>query len=113
LEQIVADDNLLRRIPIDPNYIKPDNSMSSLAFKPRSVDANSLSVDLERLTTHEKAILDRARFRLCRLQASVPLNLGFACVHNPTIDNPAHTLIQGAFTKQVCRTLAGHASFIL
>lgn len=113
MEVITSEDGLLRRIIIDPSYIKPDNTITSLAFKPRRVDVDGLSVDLERLTTASASIVDRTRFRLARIRASVPLSLGLSCVHAPKADNPAHTLIQGAFTNSTCRQLASSASFVV
>lgn len=113
VETIRPEDGLLRRAPLFlPNYIKPDNSISSLAFKPRKTDKDGLSVDLERLTTHQAAILDRLKFRLARLAAAVPLSIGLTCIHSPTDDNRAHSLIQGNFTKAVCRQLAAAAQLL-
>lgn len=113
MEVITGEDYLLRRVVIDPSYIKPDNSISSFAFKPRAIDTDGLSVDLERLTTYEKAILDRTKFRLARLQASLPPALGLTCLHAPKEDNEAHCLLQGTFSNSVCRTLARNASFVV
>ena len=112
VETINPEDGLLRRVLIDPSYIKPDGSISSLAFKPRKADTDGLSVDLERLTTHQKAIVDSVKFRLARLIAQVPLNLGLTCVHDPREGNAAHSLIQGKFTSGVCRKLASAAKLL-
>jgi len=113
MEVITNSDGLLRRIIIHPSHIKPDNTISSFAFKPRKVDVDGLSVDLERLTTPEVAIVDRTKFRLARLQASVPLSLGLICIHTPKTDNPAHSLIRGNFTQSMCRQLASSAIFVI
>jgi hypothetical protein len=113
VEIITTEDGLLRRIVIHPDYIKPDQTITSFAFKPRKVDVDGLSVDLERLTTPEDAILDRTKFRLARLKASIPLSLGLACVHDPKADCPAHSLIQGDFTSSVRRQLALAATFVI
>ena len=111
-ETIVPDDGLLRRILIEPNFIKPDNKITSFAFKPRRIDKDSLSVDLERLTTHRDAIQNRKKFRLSRLRASIPLSIGLACIHSPTTEDPAHSLIQGNFTNSVCKKLATAAELL-
>jgi hypothetical protein len=76
METITTKDGLLRRVVIHPSYIKPNQKITSFAFKPRKVDVDGLSVDLERLTTPEVAIIDRTKYRLARLQASVPMSLG-------------------------------------
>lgn len=106
IETIGQDDGLLRRIPISPSYIKPDNSISSFAYTPRKIDIDGLSVDLEKLTTHEVAIQDRRKFRLGRLVAGVPISLGLTCRHSPLENNQAHSLIQGNFTKSIRKRLA-------
>jgi len=114
VEIIRPTDGLLRRIPTyDPSYFKPDNRISSLAFKPRKIDTDGLSVDLERLTTHQKAVFDHRKYRLARLEAAIPFYLGLNCIHAPQGTNPAHSLIQGDFTKQICRQLASSASLIV
>ena len=112
-EEINREDFLLRRLPIQPQYFRDDNSISSLAFKPRKVDVDGLSVDLERLTTHAEAILDRTRFRLCRVQASVPFDLGLECIHSPKPEEPAHSLVRGNFSTQVRRTLSNSAVLLV
>jgi hypothetical protein len=113
METITTEDGLLRRIITDPNYIKPNLRITSLAFKPRKIDVDGLSVDLERLTTPEVVIIDRTKFRLARLQASVPMSLGLNCVHAPREENYAHSLIQGNFTNSICRQLALAATFVI
>ncbi|MFH0991178.1 MAG: hypothetical protein V1799_14305 [bacterium] len=113
IEVIAENDGLLRRIILDPSYIKPDNTISSFAFKPGKRDVDGLSVDLERLTTPDVAIIDRTKYRLARFEASVPLSLGLACLHAPRCDNPAHSLIQGNFTTSIRRQLASAATLVL
>lgn len=113
METITTEDGLLRRIIINPSYIKKNRQITSLAFKPRKVDVDGLSVDLERLTTPEDVIIDRTKFRLARLQASVPMALGLNCIHAPREDNIAHSLIQGHFTTSICRQLALAATFVI
>lgn len=112
IETIRPDDGLLRRITVAPNFIKPDNTITSFAFKPRKTDVDGLSVDLERLTTHENAIQDRRKFRLARFVAQVPFSLGLSCIHSPSDTDQAHALIQGEFTNPVCRKLATAAALL-
>lgn len=106
-------DGLLRRIIIHPSYIKADNKMTSFAFKPRkNADYDGISVDLERLTTYQVAIKDKNKFRLARLEASIPMSLGLECVHAPIAGNYAHSLIKGNFTASICRRLANSARIV-
>lgn len=61
-DQVFQTDTLLRRVSsTDPNYIRDDGTLTSLAFKPRKSDTDGVSVDIERLTTHEKAVVDREK----------------------------------------------------
>lgn len=100
------DDRLLRRVIFtDPRYVKPDGSVSSFAFTLRR-DEDGLSVDIQRLTTYEKAIQDRTKYRLYALEAGIPRNLGLECIYDPVEGNDAHALIKGKFTKPISRRLA-------
>lgn len=105
-------DKLLRRVPFtNPSYIKPDGSITSLAFKLKKHE-NGLSVDIERRTTYDRSVLDRTRFRLYRLEAAFPRSLGLECLHDPLPDNEAHALITGEFTDAVSRRLARCAELV-
>ena len=88
-------DRLLRRVPFtDPMYIKSDGSLSSFAFTPRKED-RGLSVNIEKLTTYEKSILNVRRFRLYFHHARKYRDLGLECQHDPELDNYAHALVLG------------------
>jgi hypothetical protein len=94
--EILDNDNLFRRVPMyNPNCIKPDGSATSFAFKTKR-NEDGLSVDLEKLTTVEKSILDSSKFAL------FSINVGYVrqvepdkmdIEYNPTDDNLAHCLI--------------------
>ena len=116
--QIGNEDFLLRRIPISPNYIKPDSSVSSFAFSLRKGE-DGISVDLERLANPEVSILDRTRFRLARINAGYirnEINDGLDCIHNPLPENYAHSLITsntGKISDPKSRAMAREAEIIL
>ena len=105
--QIFDTDFVLRRVPTFlPNYVKEDGSISSLAFAKKR-DEDGLSVDLERLSSFEKATLNDKRFRLMKINVGLirnNINDGLDVLHNPienhpTIpDNDAHCLIIGHIT---------------
>jgi len=69
-EQVLDIDDLLRRvIYVHPNYVRPDQTVTSFAFTPRKINGiaeEGLSVDISRFTTYEASIKDRARYRLIR-----------------------------------------------
>jgi len=113
-EQILIheSDRLLRRIQfLDPNFIKPDGTPSSASFSLRKGE-NGLSVDLERLTTYEKSITDRFKFRLFSIEASETKSMGLDNQHDPQLENYAHTLIIGNFSRSISRKLASMAKRI-
>lgn len=90
MQEINNEDTLLRRVPFTiPHYIKEDGSLTSLVFTPKK-DEDGLSVDIERLTTHEKSILDRTKFRLYGIKAKIPREAGLECVYDPVEGNDAH-----------------------
>lgn len=100
--QIYDEDNVLRRVPtFIPNYIKPDGTVSSLAFRLRKGE-DGLSVDLERLSSFSKATLGRNDFRLLKVnvgQIRNDINDGIDVILDPIEDNEAHSLITGNITK--------------
>lgn len=101
------DDTLLRRFPIgNPSYIEPDGSITSFAYHRRKVDTDGLSVDLEKLTTTKKSVVDATQYGLLRIKAgSVRAIDNLDCVHAPVAGNDAHSLITGDITKDVKRKL--------
>jgi hypothetical protein len=111
MENIDSTEKLWRRVFFkDPNYVKEDGTVTSLAFKPRQQDNNKLSVDRATLATYDKSIQDAERFRLGELSAKVPIeDLVMSVIADPLPDNEAHALICSEdFSKAVCRTLAAN-----
>ena len=101
--QISNEDNVLRRVPTFlPNYIKDDGTISRMAFSPKR-DAKGLSVDLEKLSSFEKASLNQPdRFRILKVNVGIirnDINDGLDVIHDPVEDNVAHSLILGKLTK--------------
>jgi|AntRauTorckE5430_2_1112549.scaffolds.fasta_scaffold09579_3 hypothetical protein len=106
LSEVIKDeDRLLRRVVIDPSYIKPDGSVTSFAFTPRKGE-DGLSVDVERMTSYEVSIRDVVKYRLWALVASAPRNLGLDCTYNPVEGNDAHALIVGEINKGMSKKLS-------
>jgi hypothetical protein len=109
-EPINDTDELLRRVIFaDPRYIREDQTVSSFAFTPRKADKNGLSVDVARLTTYEKSILDKSKFRLYAIRADQVRQIGLNCKHDPLEDNYAHALIVGKITHSLAKRLANLA----
>ncbi len=109
IQEIYEDDRLLRRVLfLNPNFIKDDGTPASSSFSLKKGE-KGLSVDLERLTTHARAIQDRSRFRLYYLVASYIWSLGLLTIHDPLPTNDAHALITGKITRSISRKLAQSA----
>lgn len=111
---IITDkDRLLRSIQFtNPDFIKPDGTPASSSFSLKK-DEDGLSVDLERLTTHEESIGPRDKYRLFMVQASFTSSLGLINEHDPKPDNYAHSLIKGNITRSIARRLAVSAIRVL
>lgn len=114
LELIEDEDTLLRRYPIgNPNYIRSDGTISSFAFAPSHKDTDGLSVDLERLSTVAKSVLDASRFGLLRISAGKVRSLpNLECTHSPISENIAHSLITGNINKSARSKLIEYAQII-
>lgn len=104
--QITPEDELYRRIA--PDFLKPDGTVSSAAYKKNSKPDKSISVDLARLTSARES-LERANkpgFKLGWLIAAVPISMEFNVRHDPIVGNYSHSLIEGENTREKCRRLA-------
>ena len=89
----------------NPSYVRPDQTVTSFAFKPRQ-NENGLSVDISRLTTYQKSIKDRLNYRLYSLKASFVRGIGLDCIHDPQDDNNSHALIIGNITNSTSKKLS-------
>ncbi|HLT72939.1 MAG TPA: hypothetical protein VKZ75_09820 [Cyclobacteriaceae bacterium] len=109
-EQVLDIDDLLRRvIYVHPNYVRPDQTVTSFAFTPRKINGiaeEGLSVDISRFTTYEASIKDRARYRLYSIQAGQVRNIGLNCIHDPVDGNYAHALIIGEIKRSTAKRLS-------
>lgn len=118
--EISKDDNLLRRFlsPNPPNFIfiKDDGTICSTCFQLRK-NEDALSVDLERLTTLEKSIKDKTKYRLLKLNAGEVQKLKLLVEHDPNPkqepDNISHTLIKGNIDKKISKKLASLSKIII
>lgn len=112
-EIIREDDRLLRRVMfLNPSFIKPDGTPASSSFSLKKGE-NGLSVDLERLTSHEDSILDRSKYRLFMLTAKFTSSLSLTNEHDPQPGNYAHALIKGNITRAVSRKMADAARRVM
>lgn len=109
-EAVLDEDELLRRVIFaDPNYVRPDFSVSPMAFRPRKTNGateKGLSVDIRRHTTLARSIVDQHRFRLYSVRADDVRQIGLDCIHDPMQDNYAHALIVGNLTNSNAKKLS-------
>ena len=112
LEIIDDDDELYRRLA--PDFVKPDGTVSSVAFKRGKIPDPEVSVDLARLTTPDETLrrANRLHHGLGVLIAGVPRGLGLRVRHDPVDGNPAHTIIEGQTSRQQPRLLAAHTRIL-
>lgn len=109
---ITDSDFLYRRFSIldEPNYAvfwKLDNGRkipSSAAFKTKPNEIG-LSVNIAILITPEETVGNIKEFAVAEILASTPINLGYACEHNPQPENDSHALIIGD-TKPIAKKLS-------
>ncbi len=109
---ITNTDFLYRRFPIldEPNFAvfwKLDNGKkmpSSAAFKTKS-NEDGLSVNIANLTTPQATVGNASEFGVAEISASIPIDLGYKCIHNPQPGNYAHALILGD-TKPIAKKLS-------
>ena len=100
-DKVSVEELLLRRVyKSDKRYRHPITGRpSSRAFAPRPRDEGKLSVDIESLTTLEKAINDPIRFVLYRISTALVYRLGLDCIYDPiqseTMENLAHAIVIG------------------
>ena|SRR5215213_7189846 len=76
-------------------YMNPDGTATSRVFKLREKDNGKLSVDVQSLTTPEKAIGDISKYVIFDLPNEAVLALGLESYHDELPDNPAHAIILG------------------
>ena len=110
---ITPEDKLIRRIIRQPDFFKEVDGVlrpSSAAFKLKSGE-DGVSVDIQALTTLEKAIPNTVTHTGAILPAQVPLSLGLPCVHDPVPGNDAHALIKNV-TASIAKRLAKAAELL-
>jgi hypothetical protein len=113
IEVIAIGDRLYRRLPRETIR---NGKVGRGAYYFRGEPDPSASVDLARLTRPEATRLRAPRperLGVGELLASVPLGLGLTVRHDPTVENPAHCLIEGQTSRAICQTLADHTTVII
>ena len=112
-EEIADADELYRRLA--PGAIRPDGTVSRVAYMRNSQPDDEISVDLARLTTPERSLAPVAGrgFGLGALVAGYPRSLGLAVRHDPLPENPSHALIVGRSDRATCRLLADQTRIVV
>jgi hypothetical protein len=107
--EILPEYNLLRRyiFPNPPSitYLKDNGEICSSCFNLRPIELG-ISVDIEHLTTYEKSIKDRTKYRLLLLNAGEVQNINLITEHDPEPENFAHSLIKGKIDRKTSKKLA-------
>jgi hypothetical protein len=79
----------------EKRYMNPDGTATSRVFKLREKDNGQLSVDVQSLTTPEKAVGDTSNYFLFDLSNQAVLSIGLESYHDELPDNDAHAFIWG------------------
>lgn len=111
LYTVLAEDLLHRRCPANnPNFIKPDGTLTSGVFKKTRSDVDdSVSINIECLIQNVSATYNPATHRIATLQATHVFEEGCKVQHLPVVDNYAHGGIIG-MTDGIARKLAKKSS---
>jgi hypothetical protein len=107
--QITEDERLIRRIPRKPSHIN-NGRITSACFKTRAGE-DGLSVNIENLVDDSTTIYNPITHRIAAFEASIPLNDGYECIHNPQDGNDSHALVVGN-TNPIAKKLAVNSIFI-
>jgi hypothetical protein len=105
---ISDDDFLLRRLN-RKGQLNPDKTVNSNAYKKAGKPDPEISVDVATLTTVRESLLrapNPSEFTMGIIQTATVRALGLAVQHQPTDENPAHSVITGNASKATCRDLA-------
>ena len=105
-EKISDEDRLFRRI--HPKWIKPEG-ISSAAFKQRPLD---LSVNIARLTTPQKVLLNYSNYGIGIITGGFFRNLKLVIYHAPEPDNYAHAIVFGKITAAIAKSIARSAKLL-
>ena len=105
-EDIKDEDELYRRI--HPTHVI-NGKISSAAFKQREPD---LSVDIARLTTPERALLNYPNHGLVSLVTVFFRNLNLEVYHAPIPCNYAHAIVYGKITPSIAKMIAMAAKLV-
>ena len=114
-ERVPRGQRLYRRLPRD---VVRNGKVTRGAYYFRGEPDPSVSVDLASLTTAEEA-RQRARrsdqVGIGELLSDVPIDLGLEVERAPDVaaGNPAHCLIRGASTKDLCQRLADATRIVI
>jgi len=102
----IADTEPLHR-RIHPNFVKPDGSISSQAFRDPE-----LSVDRGRYWNIEKTLHGYQGHGIAALITAFARQHGQEVVAAPELLNPAHALVKGHKTKALAREFARSAKWV-
>jgi hypothetical protein len=111
--EIDDSDELYRRLA--PDHVAADGrSVRRNAFRVNTGYPRQISVDLKRLTTSPRDVLQtRPTFGLGVLRVSDVRALGFDVRYDPTPGNPAHCLIEGDNSRETADRLASVTRIVI
>jgi len=117
IQLILDHDELFRRILDD--WIQENGNISSAAFQNTSPafqntsNADDMSVNLARLTTLEETVSEYPHCGVASFLAGFARELDQQVLHDPILDNIAHSTVRGKKTKSIRKKLAKGSTVIL
>jgi hypothetical protein len=113
--EIADDDTLYRRLAPNGHHTKPDGSVSSNAYKLNGRPDPAISVDLARLSSPEESAARALRpgYGIGAITARSAKDLGLVVRHDPTPENPSHSIIEGNKSKENCTKLAERTNVVI
>ena len=106
LDRVEDSECLHRRI--NPNFVKPDGSVSSQAFTDPE-----MSVDRAWYLPVKQSLLNYEGFGLVSFQAEIAKQLNQVVLPDPETTNLAHALVKGKKTKSTKRKLAKASEWVV
>ena len=98
-DKINSEELLYRRGYNSPEkkYLNPDGTATSRVFKLRPKDNQKLSVDLAKLTTPEKAVVDKTQYNLFEIKNATIEEIELYTIYDALYksENNSHCLIVG------------------
>ena len=108
--EITLETVLIRRVPLNPNFIDVNGQVTSACFKIKKGE-DGLSINIKDLVDDVNVLYNNRTHTLRCFKASIPIDSGCSCIHNPQVNNYSHGLVLGDINK-IARKLATECTVV-